>query len=478
MATRLHLLTTRRACALLSVFLLVAGNLTAADNLSSEQIAASLAQKALKDSGAMEFVTDLTTDIGPRLDGSPAEKRAAAWVQQRLQQLGFDKVWTETFPLEHGWKRGVEKAEITSPSPQPLIVTALGGSVATPPEGIEAEITLFKTYDDLLAAPVGSLKGKIAVVTQRMARTQDGSGYGYAARIRTAGPAEAARRGAIGYLLRSLSTDNNRVPHTGVTAHSNDTPRIPCAALSVPDAEQLERLSAKGSPVRVKMVLTPRDLGAVTSQNVIAEITGREKPGEIVLLGAHLDSWDLGTGALDDGAGVAIIVAAGKLIRDLPQHPKRTIRLVLYGSEETGLWGGKAYARKHQAELPAHVIVAEPDFGQGPIYGFQTGVTNAEEPSLKRIATALVPLGIVPGDNYSRGSSDVEPLADAHVPAVTLQMDGTDYFDFHHTPNDTLDKIKPERINQCVAAYAVFAYLAAELDGNYRAPAAKPIKAR
>ncbi len=156
------------------------------------------------------------------------------------------------------------------------------------------------------------------------------------------------------------------------------------------------------------MLLTPRDLGAVTSQNVIAEVTGREKPGEIVLLGAHLDSWDLGTGALDDGAGVAIIVAAGKLIHDLPEHPKRTIRLVLYGSEETGLWGGKAYAKMHQAELPAHVIVAEPDFGQGPIYAFQTGVTNAEDPTLKRIAAALVPLGIVPGDNDSHGSSDME----------------------------------------------------------------------
>lgn len=460
-------------CVFLSALLLAGASVSAADKLTPEQIAARLAQKALKDASAMEFVTDLTTDVGPRLDGSAAEKRAAMWVQQRLQQLGFDKVWTETFPLEHGWERGVEKAEIVSPSPQPLIVTALGGSIATPPKGIEAEIALFKTYDELLAAPVGALKGKIAVVTQRMARTQDGSGYGFAAKIRTAGPAEAARRGAIGYLLRSLSTDNNRVPHTGVTSNKGNSPRIPCAALSVPDAEQLERLAVKGGPVRIKMLLIPHDLGAVTSQNVIAEVAGREKPREIVLLGAHLDSWDLGTGALDDGAGVAIIVAAGKLIHDLPEHPKRTIRLVLYGSEETGLWGGKAYAKTHEAELPAHVIVAEPDFGQGPIYGFQTGVTNAEEPSLKRIAAALAPLGIVPGDNESHGSSDVEILADAHVPAATLNMDGTDYFDFHHTPNDTLDKIKPERINQSVAAYTIFAYLAAELDGDYRAPARK-----
>ena len=448
----------------------------AADVDSPDQIAAGLAQKALKDPVAMDFVTDLTTEIGPRLDGSPAEKRAADWAQRRLEQLGFDKVWMETFALKHGWERGIETAEIISPAPQRLIVTALGESVPTPPAGIEAEIALFKTYDELLAAPAGSLKGRIAVVTQHMARTQDASGYGYLVRMRADGPAEAAKRGAIGYLLRSLATDIRRVPHTGVTDYTYDAPRIPAAALTVPDAEQLERLAAKGAPVRVKMLLTPRDLGEVTSQNVIAEITGREKPDEIVLLGAHLDSWDLGTGAMDDGAGDAIIVGAGKLIHDLPQHPKRTIRLVLYGSEETGLHGGKAYAKAHAAELGHYVIVAEPDLGQGPIYRFQTGVTNADETSLKRIGAVLAPLGIVPGDNQSHGSSDVEPLFEAGVPAVTLDMDGTDYFDYHHTPEDTLDKIKPERLNQCVAAYAAFAYLAAELDGDYRAPASKPAK--
>ncbi len=456
----------------LTLALMLAGaNLFASGDNTPEQVAAGLAAKALKDSGAMEIVTDLTTEIGPRLDGSEAEKRAATWAKGRLERLGFDKVWIETFPLEHGWARGVEKAEVVGGSPQPLIVTALGGSGATPVDGIEAKIALFKTYDDFLAAPSNSLKGKIAVVTQRMARTQDGSGYGFAAKIRTAGPAEAARRGAVGYLLRSLATDSHRIPHTGVTYFPEGGPRIPAAALSVPDAEQLERLIAGGKPVRVKLTLTPRDLGAVTSQNVIGEIKGREKPDEIVLLGAHLDSWDLGTGAIDDGAGVAIVMAATKLIRDLPERPRRTIRVVLYGSEETGLWGGKAYAEAHKAELTNHVIASEPDFGQGPIYRFQTGVTNPDEPSLKRIRIALTPLGIIPGDNFSKGSSDVEPLFDAHVPAVTLDMDGTDYFDFHHTPDDTLDKIQPERLNQSTAAFAVFTYLAAELGGDYRASA-------
>jgi carboxypeptidase Q len=182
-----------------------------------------------------------------------------------------------------------------------------------------------------------------------------------------------------------------------------------------------------------------------------------------------LDSWDLGTGAIDDGAGVAIVMAATKMIADLPQRPRRTIRVVLYGSEETGLLGGKAYAAAHKAELDKLVVVAEPDEGQGPVYRFQTGVTNAEEPSLKRIRAALAPLGVATGDNSSHGSSDVEPLAGEGVPAVTLGLDATDYFDLHHTPDDTLDKIEPARINQSTAAYVVFTYLAAELDGDYRA---------
>jgi len=440
-----------------------------ADDSAAQRVAASLAARALANSGAMEIVTSLTTEIGPRLDGSPAEKRAAEWAKERLKRMGFDRVWIEPFQLQHGWVRGIETAELIRPAPQPLVVTALGGSVPTPPEGIEAEVALFRTYDEMLAAPPGSLAGKIAVVTQAMPRTQDGSGYGYANKIRTQGPSEAARRGAIAYMLRSLATDSHRVAHTGVTDYQEGVTRIPAAAMSVPDAEQLDRLAAAGGALRIKLVLTPRDLGPVSSQNVIAEITGREKAEETVLLGAHLDSWDLGTGAIDDGAGVAIVVTAAKLIADLPQRPKRTIRVVLYGSEETGLFGANAYLETHKAELNHLVVVAEADEGQGPVFRFRTGVTNAQEATLVQIRAALVPLGIMPGDNSSRGSSDVEPLAEAGVPAVTLDLDTTDYFDLHHTSDDTVDKIEPARINQSAAAYAVFTYLAAELGGNYRA---------
>ena len=439
-----------------------------AEDREPVRVAAMLAEKALTNSGAMEIVTDLTTEIGPRLAGSASEKRAAEWAKRRFEQLGFDKAWIETFPIEHGWARGMETAEVVGPFAQPLVVTALGGSGATPPAGIEAEIALFKTYDELLAASVGSLTGKIAVVTQGIARTRDGSGYGPGSRLRGAGPVEAARRGAVAFLLRSPGTHTHRLAHTGVMRRVTDVLRIPAAALAAPDAEQLERLVAKGNPVRVKLTLTPRDLGPVTSQNVIGEIKGRENPDEVVLLGAHLDSWDLGTGALDDGAGVAMVMAATKLIRDLPQRPKRTIRVVLFGAEEVGLIGGRAYADAHKSEVARYVVVAEADIGQGPVYAFQTGVADPDEPSLKQIRAALSRLGITADDNQSRGNSDVAPLFELGVPAVTLRLDATDYFDFHHSADDTLDKVRPERLNQSTAAYAVFAYLAAELGGNYR----------
>ncbi len=433
---------------------------------SPEETAAKLAQQAIDTSLALEITTDLTTEIGPRLYGSASEKRAVQWAMKRFERYGFDKVWSEPFPVERGWERGLETAAITSPAPQNLVITALGGSVATPLEGIEAEIALFKTIADLLAQPEGSLTGKIAVVTQPMGIGEYGKTAGP---IRSAGPSEAASRGAVAFLMRSAGTDNDRMAHTGGTSYRSGVPRIPAAALSVPDAQQLDRLSERADSIRIKIVLTPRDLGTVTSQNVIAEITGSEKPEEIVLLGAHIDSWDLGTGAIDDGAGVGIVMAASKLIRDLPQRPKRTLRVVLFGAEEIGIVGGRFYAESHKAELPNHIIAAEADAGQGPVHTFNIGVGNPLEPTLSTIRDALKPLGVQAGRAKSRGGPDIGPLSEVDVPVVGLDMFTEDYFDLHHTANDTIDKIKPERINQSAAVYVAFAYLATELGGYYRA---------
>lgn len=434
---------------------------------STDAVAADLATRALASDLPMQIVTDLTTEIGPRLAGTEAEKRAANWAEATLKKLGFENVRQESFSIT-GWLRGEEKAEITGPSPQPLVVTSLGTSVATPPEGIEAEVVIFKRYADLLAAAEGSLKGKIALVTEKTVRMQDGSGYGAAGAVRRYGASEAAKRGAVAYMLRSLGTHDHRFPHTGSQVYAEGAPKIPAAAISPPDVEQIERLAARGHTVKVKLKLTPSHPGIVTSQNVIAEVKGREKPEEIILIGAHLDSWDQGTGAIDDGAGVAIVTTAAKLIRDLPLRPKRTIRVVLFGAEEYGLLGAKAYAEKHKADANKHILATEADFGQGPVYAFHTRVADPNHPSIVRIQNALTPLGIYRGNNTAHGGPDIGALMQLGVPVVNLALEGSDYFDTHHTPDDTLDRIERKRINQATAAYAAFTYLAAELDGDYR----------
>lgn len=429
-----------------------------------EAIAAKLARQIQESSLALEIATDLTTEIGPRLYGSENEKRAAEWAMIRFHEYGYDRVWSYSFPVERGWQRGEEIAAIVEPSPQNLVVTALGGSVPTPPEGIEAEIAHFTTIDAMLAEPVGALDGKIAVVTEGMAIGQYARISGA---IRSKGPSEAARRGAIAFLMRSAGTDSDRIAHTGGTRYADDAPRIPAGALSVPDAQQIDRLAQRSDTIRIKLTLTPTLLGPVTSQNVIAEIVGRERPDEIVLLGAHLDSWDLGTGAIDDGSGVGIVMAAGKLIAALPQPPKRTIRIVLFGAEEIGIVGGQHYADVEP--LDRHIVAMEADAGQGPVEFMNIGVGNPLDPSLARIRKALEPLGVKPGRSKSNGGPDIGPMHSKGVPAIGLQMNTDDYFDLHHTPNDTIDKIVPKRINQSAAAFVATGYLAAELDGYYRA---------
>ena len=317
-----------------------------------------LRDRAMKgDDVAYDLLEGLTTEIGQRLAATDAEHRAAEWMAVKLKAMGFQNVHLEPFTMDV-WTRGVETAEVTAPFPQRLVITALGKSVATPPEGIEAEAVVFKTYDELLAAPVGSLTGKIAVVTQPMPRASDGAGYGMSYMIRSLGPSEAAKRGAVGYLLRSLATNDQRLPHTGALAYLPGAPQIPAAALSVPDAEQLDRIAKRGRPIRIHMTVTPTTRPGGTSYTVVGDILGREKPDELVLIGGHLDSWDLGTGAIDDGAGVAITTAAAKLIGDLPRHPRRTIRLALFGAEEVGV-AETTFAAAHPAAEQSRMVVAQ-----------------------------------------------------------------------------------------------------------------------
>lgn len=436
-----------------------------------------LRDKALAGSTAYGLLETLTTEIGPRLAGSDAEHRAAAWGVATFKAMGLANVHTETFAVP-GWTRGEERAEIVGTSPQRLVVTALGGSVATPPEGIEADAVVFRTYQALLDAKPGALTGKIAVVIQPMPGGKDGAGYGLNYRIRGQGASEAAKRGAVGYLMRSLATNENRAPHTGTMVYMPEFAgggasggKIPAAALSVIDAEQIGRLADRGAPLRLKMVLTPTVRVGATAETVVGDVVGSERPDEIVLIGGHLDSWDLGTGAIDDGAGVAITTAAAKLIQDLPRHPRRTIRVVMFGAEEIGK-AAQAFASVHAADEPHHVIASECDFGAEPVYAISLPKNAAGSAWGLSLAKIVAPLDIEISAKLPRdGGADLEALK--ATPVAELAQDGTHYFDLHHSAEDTLDKVKPASLDKAVAAWVSFAYLAADTDVDFRSLAAQ-----
>ena len=437
-----------------------------------EEQARALANAALAgEAQAYEIVGSLTTEVGQRLAGTQAEVRAARWAAAKMTEIGLANVRIERFPYQ-AWVRTHERARVISPVPHNLVLTALGDSVSTPKGGLEAALVLVDSYEALEAAAPDAFKGKIVLVTQATPRAHDGGGYGAMVRIRTTGAIEAAKRGAVGYLIRSIGTQSRRFPHTGTQRTDPDVPAIPAAALSPPDVMLLERLAlASDGPIRVHLDIGTQFPGDTGSQNVIGEIIGSERPDEIILISAHLDSWDLGTGALDDGAGVGIVLGVAKLIKDAGLTPGRTIRVVLYGAEEQGLVGAYAYAERYKDALANHVIGTEADFGQGPIYALTTRVADPMHPTIVAIARAMAPLGIYKGHNRAFGGPDMRPLLEAGMPVATLAKDGADYFDYHHTPDDTFDKIAPARINQTTAAYAIYTWLMAELGGDFRAAA-------
>lgn len=408
-----------------------------------------LRDAALKDDVAYDIIEGLTTEIGPRLAGTEAEARARKWAVAKLTALGFKNVHIETTQMAT-WVRGVETAEVISPFPQKLRLAALGGSGATPAEGITAEIVYFPSFADLQAAPNDSLKGKIAFVSNAMAATQDGSSYGYFGPARFAGPNVAAKKGAAAIVIRSIGSDHGRGPHTGQTNFEADVPHIPAAALSVSDADNLSRMVARGKPITLHLTLTPRDLGMTETGNVIAEVPGTDPAAGIVLVGGHLDSWDLGTGAIDDGAGVAITAAAAKRLLSGPP-PRRTVRVVWFGDEETGGAGAQAYFAAHKGER--HALAAESDFGADRVWRVEFNLPDNAKAVADRVARALAPLGIVRGTALGGDGADIAPLTKSGVAAIDLNQSGQRYFDYHHTPEDTLERVDPEQLRQNVAAW-------------------------
>lgn len=431
---------------------------------ASLDAAAQLRERALQDGTAYRLIESLTTQIGPRLPGSEADARAVEWAKARFAELGYDRVWTEpvTFPK---WERRSERAAVVGAHAQPLVLTALGGS---PGGEVSAQIVRFDGLAALEAADPATLRGRIVFVDIPMARSRDGSGYGAAGAIRSRGPSIAARKGAAAYLMRSIGTSPHRVANTGITRFDADVTPIPAAALSLPDADQLTRLLRLG-PVEVALALDCGWNGTYTSQNVIAELTGRERPDEIVLIAGHLDSWDLGTGAVDDASGVGITMAAGHLIAQQPQRPRRSVRVVAFANEEQGLLGARAYADAHGGAdvIARHVIGAESDFGAGRIYGFNTSAPAGQRATSDAIAEVLRPLGIDYLQDKGSPGPDISPLAAKGGAWGWLGQDGTDYFDLHHNANDTFDKVDPDAVAQNTAAYAVFAWLAAESDESF-----------
>ncbi len=430
-----------------------------------DEAKALIAQSFQSDLG-YQIIESLTTEVGQRLAGTEAEARARDWGVAKFKQLGFKNVRIEPFQVDH-WERHSEHAEITSPFPQKLMITALGGSIATDSAGIVGQVVRFENLQALKDAPMKGLKGKIVFVDEYMTRTQDGSGYGVAVKKRSGAAVEAGKRGAVAALIRSVGTDHHRFPHTGQMTYDQNVVKVPIAALSAPDADQLHRALGRGD-VEVKLQIDVQSYGKSQSGNVIAEIPG--VTDEIVIIGAHLDSWDLGTGAVDDGAGIGITVGAAKLILDMNKKPRRTIRVVMFGAEEVGLVGAIAYAKKHANELDRHVVGAESDFGAGQIWRFETRFSDSKLHKAEAMHKVLSPLGIALGSNDASGGPDMGPLRMLGMPVVTLKQNGWDYFDLHHTPNDTFDKISADDIAQNVAAYAAFVWMAANMQGDFREP--------
>ncbi|MFQ3237430.1 MAG: carboxypeptidase Q [Paraglaciecola sp.] len=438
----------------------------------TKDIAASLRDKAIKDDSAYEILKSLTTEVGARHPGTPGEKAGIEWGIKKLKALGFDKVYTEDVKM-NGWLRGVETAEILLPSYQKMVVTALGRSKSTPDGGLEAEIVHFKSYADLEKVADGSLKGNIAFISNRMERFKNGEGYSPANIARGKGHELAAQKGAEAILIRSIGTDDHRNPHTGSTNVAMGYTAVPAVALSNPDADQLVRLMEYGHSPKIRLNIQTTDLGPIVTKNVIGEITGRELPKEVVVIGGHLDSWDLGTGAVDDGAGVAIAMATAAFIKNnAKMRPRRTIRVILWGAEELGLIGARAYAkaREEDGTIANHVIGSESDFGAGPVYGLQSSdnVSPNAIHVVDTMAGLMGPLGVSRRSGNTSGGPDMIPLSALGVPALGLMQDGTDYFDLHHTPDDTFDKVNPEHMRQNVAVWTVFTFIAAEWPGSFK----------
>jgi len=423
---------------------------------AEEDTAARILGAALVENGAYDKLAYLTDRIGHRLAGSESLERAVAWAVEEFKRDGIEQVWTQPVMVPH-WVRGEESARIVEPVQSRMHLLALGGSVGTPEGGLTAEVIEANSFEELESLG-DRVQGKIVLYNKPMETARD---YGSGASLRVKGASKAARLGAVGMLLRSLGTADFRLPHTGAMRYEDDVPQIPAAALAVEDAAQLHRLLASGDTVRVQLELGCRMLEDAESANVIAELPGSEFPDEIVLIGAHLDSWDVGQGAHDDGVGCAMVMETMSLLRRLGLKPRRTIRAVLYTNEENGLSGGKAYAAEYGATT--HVAAIEADSGCTTPVGIGVHAGPGGMAMIEEVAAVLA--GIGAGEiEQGGGGPDISPLRKLGVPTLNVRQDWSRYFDYHHSEADTLDKVKRHDLDLNVAALAVLTYSLAERD--------------
>ena len=430
--------------------------------------AGALRDAALQDIRAYGLVDALVTEVGARPAGSVNDGRAVAWALAAMRQLGLSNVRAEPVPVKV-WRQGPVSLEITAPFPHRLVATALGNSVGTPEGGLVAEMAYYENFAALKADTTERAQGRIVFIDQKTERARDGHGYGEAVMARFAGAVEAARRGAMAVAIRSIGTDRDRIAHTGGMRYDPQLRQVPALAVSIPDADLIARMQRYGKPLVVKLQLQTEGGEPAVSHNVIGEIPGTDLRDEVVLLGAHLDSWHVGQGAIDDGAGVGIVLAAAKQLLDAGTPLRRTLRIVLFANEENGVDGATAYAERYKA-VP-HQLVGESDFGAGKVWRARSKLPAHALPAWREIAQVLAPVGVEAGGNDGAPSPDAGLIVRrTGWPGVELTQDGTDYFDWHHTDNDTLDKIDPATLPSNVAAWAVVAWMAAQAPLRFGAP--------
>src|SRR6266446_6979263 len=431
-----------------------------------------LQQAALNSNYAYRQVAHLANNIGPRLSGSAQAAKSVEYVASELKSIGCE-VQLEKLMVPH-WVRGEETAGLVqfpgqaNNTTQKIVLCALGASVATPANGITAEVIAVRSFDELKSMPREKVAGKIVLFNypfdkQMAAQGRAGEAYGEAVAYRSDGPSAAARQGAIACLIRSVGGADYRLPHTGMTDYAKYAPRIPAGAVTAEDADLIANLVPQG-PVKMKLVLTPQTLPDIESANVIADIKGSEHPEQVVIVSGHLDSWDLGTGAIDDGAGVAVSMETANLIQKLRLKPKRTIRVIAWMNEENGTRGSKQYAKNHEKEWSNHFAAMETDGGAGHPIGLNIKGKFEIKKMLAPVLATLQESGAGGTSFAEHIGADIEPMEKAGVPAFSPIQDSRFYFNYHHTAADTLDKVVPKELAENSAVVAVTAYALANME--------------